>query len=919
MDAGMFFRRISRTWAASSPGLPRSRVRSFASEEGELGGKLEPPQSRGGWATTVSSRFQNHRYHENLQWTVSQHYMLPRRVIVRSLQTLDAQESDRPGMMHESVLFEMVQRFDQVFGNDKTPWRIQEVKDIVEHLKRHTLRRRGGQHIKDGYIEWEQTSRIYELFYVNLNIYERIFFLVDVGESTSILSKLCSLFLTLMIFVSIIVWMLSTLPGFGMEDPKDCYGMEVGDCAPEAREIFKTIESISVYVFTSEYLVRIMTVHSVRFGLLSEAFLKTVLTGSSAPSRPQIMKTPTIMPHPLTAQTLAHDGSVGGGRSDAKLDNKLMTLVKYVLRLDNVVDVLAIAPFWFQLITGDEGGSGGLLLVLRVLRLSRIFRVFKLGKYNEVFTLFATVFTQSTPALFLMLFFILLGCCLFGTLIWFVEQGTWYPQGHAKLLDLGITHRGAYLRTDGSPEPDSLEESPFYSIIHSFWFVIVTITTVGYGDISPTTTTGKLLGALTILNGIIVLAMPIGVIGANFSQQYHKLLDEQQSRRRMQQQQATQARVEAAQDRELYTNASLFSRSSENYDVGYTHSVGTSQVHEINWLRQRILAEAENMDAHWHHQLPQPQYHELSMQLRRFTSDFLVSTNDVLRGKEVTCGACMSVFSVPPGYSELYYKCRTCGGPIPLGPQAGSLKPPMPLRHLTELDALGDHVMLELRRVASVEDSADFGLREALAFRKLWARFTDRCWEFVASHCCVELQVAAPRLTNLKARLSESSPPGQQKTALFSLARAGSSSGGSRGPGRSNIFHQRLSATKEVTMEEEEAEEEEQSSAEHLAEEEEGCRLLDNPVLSREFAVVEASAVLEGAEGGGELRASGDPASDGEGEEASRAPPADGSLHGQAEVHKEAWTPEQGREVELPSDAGTSSWDREKQPKLTVS
>merc|ERR1719183_3321074 len=80
------------------------------------------------------------------------------------------------------------------------------VDSIIEHLHRHTRRRRGDSVLKDGFVEWEQTSRAYELFSVDLNIFERIFFTVDVGETTSVISQLCSFFLIFMILVSIVMW-----------------------------------------------------------------------------------------------------------------------------------------------------------------------------------------------------------------------------------------------------------------------------------------------------------------------------------------------------------------------------------------------------------------------------------------------------------------------------------------------------------------------------------------------------------------------------------------------------------------------------------------------------------------------------------------------------------------------------------------
>merc|ERR1719456_291593 len=99
-----------------------------------------------------------------------------------------------------------------------------------------------------------------------------------------------------------------------------------------------------------------------------------------------------------------------------------------------------------------------------------------------------------------------------------------------------------------SDQDEDYDESPFYSIIHSFWYVIVTVTTVGYGDVYPTTPAGKTIATIAILNGIIVLAMPIGVVGANFGTEYYCVLEEKKRRQRMKTQLDTRAVLEQQED-----------------------------------------------------------------------------------------------------------------------------------------------------------------------------------------------------------------------------------------------------------------------------------------------------------------------------------------------------------------------------------
>lgn len=80
-----------------------------------------------------------------------------------------------------------------------------------------------------------------------------------------------------------------------------------------------------------------------------------------------------------------------------------------------------------------------------------------------------------------------------------------------------------------------VEISPFQSIPGSIWWVIVTLTTVGYGDVFPVTYYGQMVGLATQLLGVITLALPLSIIGSNFHEMRQKLKDHEEGKNRPEQ------------------------------------------------------------------------------------------------------------------------------------------------------------------------------------------------------------------------------------------------------------------------------------------------------------------------------------------------------------------------------------------------
>ncbi len=151
--------------------------------------------------------------------------------------------------------------------------------------------------------------------------------------------------------------------------------------------------------------------------------------------------------------------------------------MKYATSFFGIVDLLAILPTYLSLIfTGSH-----YLLVIRALRLLRMFRIFKLGHHISQGEIILKSLKASIPKITVFLYFVVLMTIIFGSVMYLVEGGT---------------------------------NENFDSIPRSIYWSIVTLTTVGYGDISPITPLGQFLASVVMILGYVVIAVPTGIVTA---------------------------------------------------------------------------------------------------------------------------------------------------------------------------------------------------------------------------------------------------------------------------------------------------------------------------------------------------------------------------------------------------------------------
>eukprot|EP00397_Hematodinium_sp_SG-2012_P033255 GEMP01035507.1.p1 GENE.GEMP01035507.1~~GEMP01035507.1.p1 ORF type:complete len:522 (+),score=72.46 GEMP01035507.1:153-1718(+) len=214
----------------------------------------------------------------------------------------------------------------------------------------------------------------------------------------------------------------------------------------------------------------------------------------------------------------------------------VQTRAAFISTFVNITDLLAVIPFYVDLMIMSDyqaTGNSQMLRSFRVFRLIRIFRVFKLGRHSAGLRLMFRALAKSMQALVVLLFFLVIGIILFSALIYHAEKMSCarledIPQERKSMM---VAHMEA-LTCPNKPRVGWSQDglccdkynSPlnFRSIAVAFWWCIVTMTTVGYGDIVPRTPQGKVVAAFAMVLGILLIALSVAIVGMKFQEVYEE-------------------------------------------------------------------------------------------------------------------------------------------------------------------------------------------------------------------------------------------------------------------------------------------------------------------------------------------------------------------------------------------------------------
>ncbi|XP_067095993.1 potassium voltage-gated channel subfamily D member 3 [Osmerus mordax] len=247
----------------------------------------------------------------------------------------------------------------------------------------------------------------------------------------------------------------------------------------------------------------------------------------------------------------------------------------------SIIDVVAILPYYIGLVMTDNEDVSGAFVTLRVFR---VFRIFKFSRHSQGLRILGYTLKSCASELGFLLFSLTMAIIIFATVMFYAEKGS--------------------------------SSSKFTSIPASFWYTIVTMTTLGYGDMVPKTIAGKIFGSICSLSGVLVIALPVPVIVSNFSRIYHQ---NQRADKRLAQklQKARLARIRilktGSSDAFLHSKRNgLFSETLELTQIPYKMNISDQSSIEADQQLSKSRSLLESQHHHLLHCLEKTTNHEFA-------------------------------------------------------------------------------------------------------------------------------------------------------------------------------------------------------------------------------------------------------------------------------------------------------------------
>jgi voltage-gated potassium channel len=185
----------------------------------------------------------------------------------------------------------------------------------------------------------------------------------------------------------------------------------------------------------------------------------------------------------VIAFTIEYGLRVWSSVENSEYRDPLWGRLKYMVSAWALVDLLAILPFYVTFFTTDFG-------LIRILRLLRVVRLYRVTKYSRALHMIKSAVRYTREELIISYAFLMFAMLIASSIIYYLEHPT---------------------------QPEA-----FSSIPASMWWGVVTMTTLGYGDVYPITALGKVFGGLIAILGVALFSLPTGILASGFIEQINE-------------------------------------------------------------------------------------------------------------------------------------------------------------------------------------------------------------------------------------------------------------------------------------------------------------------------------------------------------------------------------------------------------------